>query len=337
MASSLDIRNLLAVTDFFRKEETSNRISSWFIGSKTKISKGDSSFCHEPMKKVCDASFYATGFYQPKGSNPTATAASKAFFKWVTGKSSPWKTITRLGVHPVVTEDGRYCGAVIPGSVIKYENWFTWFNFCVALRAPRENMGHVLFWHLLVKAGMKETDAFYLCRYFRADEKGAITKSFHTNDGGHWALNDVFNNQRTTYTGEKPPVVRSFSWALYRSGKVDECVDSSCQIWMDVDTHGGVYRPFSAIGITGKFVATRFNCVEQYALEDIVKSFYSWQEDMRVLLSKTKKVAVCQEDTSFQPLTPSSNECLKTPREVYLKEPIPGRKQKLLYSSEDMT
>lgn len=102
--------------------------------------------------------------------------AARAFFDWMFGPESPWRSITKD-----FNADTDWCieHGVIVGDLDKAPPNLV-YNFFICTRFPGEYASTCDWWYSLVQAGVKPWYAFYLCAYPRGADRGYI--------GGHGGL-----------------------------------------------------------------------------------------------------------------------------------------------------
>lgn len=131
---------------------------------------------HEPS----NFEFLGVGYYTLK-----VNEAGMSFFKWITGKKSPWRSLL---VDPVeIVEDDLYIRGffVGPETLAKAHKQYL-MNFLIASRNYNEFKEHIDFWWKCVQEGIPEERAYIYSKNFGLYD-GQIRQAV-VNNTNHWPL-----------------------------------------------------------------------------------------------------------------------------------------------------
>ncbi len=114
---------------------------------------------------------------------------SLAFWEWITGDESPWRSLMTAGKPSVITDkNDKMIGYSWTAQQLKTGNFRLFKNFCIAARQVQESSNNIRLWYSLVKIGVDPNDAFLAASYFTESEDGQIYSNNTKFLGDHWPV-----------------------------------------------------------------------------------------------------------------------------------------------------
>lgn len=206
--------------------------------------------CHAQFVN-CDAMYHGSQFIE----TDTNKEISDTFWSWITGKTSPWYSITK-DIEPVFHhESGKRTGWIIESDRVKSAEFNFIKNFAIATRMLNEKSSNISFWYEAQKH-LNPSEAFYLCSFYKHNNKGiSVDINWAGNmDGGHWPLGGNFNLDAFI---KQSPVSSKYS--------INGCwAKKGCRY----------YQPSNDLGVSKQ---TRFSNVTVITMEDVLNHYEKWK------------------------------------------------------------
>ena len=259
--------------------------------------------CHATMTKPSGKSKYLFGGFTPY--DASKTDLTMRVWDWMSDPNkSPWRKLLRDGVELAYrTEDKVLVGWVIQGPILDELPWQFFKNFAIATRVVAEKHKSFELWDYLVRTcHLDECDAFFLVSRMQTvlNDPKKLTEDKNFNiQGGHWPITDFDPRHIYSYGVKEKDIKENcykLDWNAFRTGEIHDHKNKkshySPNVFQQPENINGFfqnklsYMPWMIDKIPKKFTEGRFNKAEYYDLDDVLDSFYKWQDEENLIVNK---------------------------------------------------